>query len=102
MSLSPSPETIAKLREGLPEMPADRRARFVSDYGLSDYDARILIADRAVADFFRWCDTRRVRSLEQISPTIVAGYIERRGADLAKPSVKQHLAAIRMLFDWLA
>jgi aspartyl-tRNA(Asn)/glutamyl-tRNA(Gln) amidotransferase subunit B len=43
---------IAKLREGLPEMPADRRARFVSDYGLSDYDARILIADRAVADYF--------------------------------------------------
>ena len=52
VSLSPSPEMIAKLREGLPEMPADRRARFVSDYGLSDYDARILIADRAVAEYF--------------------------------------------------
>jgi aspartyl-tRNA(Asn)/glutamyl-tRNA(Gln) amidotransferase subunit B len=52
VSLSPSPEMIAKLREGLPEMPADRRARFVSDYGLSDYDARILIADRAVADYY--------------------------------------------------
>ena len=47
-----SPEMIAKLREALPEMPADRRARFVSDYGLSDYDARILIADRAVADYY--------------------------------------------------
>ena len=54
---------------------------------------------RAVSDFFRWCEARRVRSLEQITPTVVAGYIERRGADLAKPSVKQHLAAIRMLFD---
>lgn len=56
---------------------------------------------RAVSDFFRWCETRRVRSLEQITPTVVAGYIERRGTDPAKPSVKQHLAAIRMLFDWL-
>ncbi|HVD31112.1 MAG TPA: Asp-tRNA(Asn)/Glu-tRNA(Gln) amidotransferase subunit GatB, partial [Methylomirabilota bacterium] len=52
VSLSPSPEMIAKLREGLPEMPADRRARFVSAYGLSDYDARILVADRAVANYY--------------------------------------------------
>jgi aspartyl-tRNA(Asn)/glutamyl-tRNA(Gln) amidotransferase subunit B len=52
VSLSPSPEMIAKLRDALPEMPADRRARFVSDYGLSEYDARILIADRAVADYY--------------------------------------------------
>jgi aspartyl-tRNA(Asn)/glutamyl-tRNA(Gln) amidotransferase subunit B len=52
VSLSPSREMIAKLREGLPEMPADRRARFMSKYGLSDYDARILVADRAVADYF--------------------------------------------------
>jgi len=33
-------------------MPAERRARFVSDFGLSDYDARILVADRAVADYY--------------------------------------------------
>jgi aspartyl-tRNA(Asn)/glutamyl-tRNA(Gln) amidotransferase subunit B len=52
VSLSPSPETIAKLRDGLPEMPVERRSRFVSDYGLSDYDAGILIADRAVADYY--------------------------------------------------
>ncbi len=52
VSLSPSPEMIAKLRDALPEMPAERRARFVSDYGLSDYDARILVSDRAVADYY--------------------------------------------------
>ena len=52
VSLSPSPEMIARLRDALPEMPAERRARFVSDYGLSDYDARILVADRAVADYY--------------------------------------------------
>jgi aspartyl-tRNA(Asn)/glutamyl-tRNA(Gln) amidotransferase subunit B len=52
VSLSPSPEMIAKLRDALPEMPADRRTRFISDYGLSDYDARILVADRAVADYY--------------------------------------------------
>ena len=52
VSLSPSPGIIAKLREALPEMPAERRARFVSAFGLSDDDARILVADRAVADYY--------------------------------------------------
>jgi aspartyl-tRNA(Asn)/glutamyl-tRNA(Gln) amidotransferase subunit B len=52
VSLAPSPETVAKLRDALPEMPAARRARFVSDFGLSEYDARILVADRAVADYY--------------------------------------------------
>jgi aspartyl-tRNA(Asn)/glutamyl-tRNA(Gln) amidotransferase subunit B len=52
VALSPSPAMIAKLREGLPEMPAERRARFVSAYGLSDYDARILVSDQAVAGYY--------------------------------------------------
>jgi site-specific recombinase XerD len=56
---------------------------------------------RAVTDFFGWCESRRVRSLEQIHPTLIAAYVEQRGETLAKPSVKQHLAVVRMLFDWL-
>lgn len=52
VALSPPAEMIAKLRDALPEMPAERRARFISDYGLSDYDARILVADRAVAEYY--------------------------------------------------
>jgi site-specific recombinase XerD len=56
---------------------------------------------RATADFFRWCEARRIHELQHISPSIVAAYIEHRQATDAKPSVKQYLAAIRMLFDWL-
>jgi aspartyl-tRNA(Asn)/glutamyl-tRNA(Gln) amidotransferase subunit B len=52
VSLAPSSETVAKLRQALPEMPAERRARFVSAYRLSDYDARILVSDRALADYY--------------------------------------------------
>jgi site-specific recombinase XerD len=36
-----------------------------------------------------------------IEPLHVAAYIEALGKDFEKPTVKQHLAAIRMLFDWL-
>jgi hypothetical protein len=56
---------------------------------------------RGVGDFFRWCDARRIREIGQIIPTIVAAYIEQRGQTHSKPSVKQELAAVRMLFDWL-
>jgi site-specific recombinase XerD len=55
---------------------------------------------RACLDFFRWCESGGL-ALDDIGPVHVAVYIERLGKDLARPSVKQHLAAIRMLFDWL-
>jgi len=70
VSLSPSPEMIAKLRERLPEMPAERRARFVADYGLSDYDARILVADRAVAEYYE----AAVRA-EPGEPKLIANWV---------------------------
>jgi integrase/recombinase XerD len=54
----------------------------------------------AVTRFAGWCDDRRL-SLDRIEPVHVAAYIEQLGASRSKPTVKQHLAAIRMLFDWL-
>jgi integrase/recombinase XerD len=53
----------------------------------------------AVCQFSEWCEVRGLRDLAQVKPFHVAGYIE--GLALPKPSVKQHLAALRMLFDWL-
>jgi len=52
VSLVPDRRMVERIRSMLPEMPDDRRARFTARYGLSDYDARILVADRALADFF--------------------------------------------------
>ncbi len=43
---------VAALRKDLPELPDDKRARLISDMGLSAYDASILVADKAVADYF--------------------------------------------------
>src|SRR4051812_40124733 len=55
---------------------------------------------RACTDFFSWCQSRELQ-LEQIGPMHVAAYIELIMKTHSKPTVKQHLAAIRMLFDWL-
>lgn len=43
---------IERIRAALPELPAARRARFVDILGLSDYDAGVLVADRALANYF--------------------------------------------------
>src|SRR6266446_6958783 len=56
---------------------------------------------RAVLQFFAWCDQHQLGQLVDIEPLHVAAYIEGLQQAFAKPSVKQHLAAIRMLFDWL-
>jgi site-specific recombinase XerD len=56
---------------------------------------------RDVCAFFQWCERRKIRGLADIRSHHVAGYVERLGNTHAPPSVKQHLAAIRMLFDWL-
>ncbi len=56
---------------------------------------------RAVADFFGWCERHGVGPLALIQPVHVAAYVEALQRRCAAPTVKQHLAAIRMLFDWL-
>jgi integrase/recombinase XerD len=54
---------------------------------------------RAVTDFFAWLDAAGIVALVDIEPLHVAAYIEALQERMAKPTVKQHLAA--MLFDWL-
>jgi site-specific recombinase XerD len=53
----------------------------------------------AVTEFFAWCEARGVLELNQVKPVLIAAYIEQHQG--SAPTVKQHLAAIRMLFDWL-
>jgi integrase/recombinase XerD len=54
----------------------------------------------AVSQFSSWCESHRL-ALEQVQPIHVGAYIEQLGKSMSRPSVKQHLAALRMLFDWL-
>jgi len=56
---------------------------------------------RAAVQFAIWCEQEDLRELADIEPVHIAAYIEVLQKRLAAPSVKQNLAAIRMLFDWL-
>src|SRR3984957_3163988 len=62
---------------------------------------------KAACRFSDWCEGKGLPNLADVKPLHVAAYIESlavakpEGPALAKPTVKQHLAALRMLFDWL-
>jgi aspartyl-tRNA(Asn)/glutamyl-tRNA(Gln) amidotransferase subunit B len=64
-------EWIEAIRKELPELPAAKYERFVRQYDLSEYDAGVLVAEPAVADFFE----ATVRAAEQAGPKIVANWI---------------------------
>jgi site-specific recombinase XerD len=55
----------------------------------------------AARRFARWCESHGLGDLRQVLPLHVAAYIEEMQRTQSRPSVKQHLAAIRMLMDWL-
>jgi len=48
----PDRQWVDEMRKELPELPEKRRRRFISDYGLPEYDAGVLTAERTVADFY--------------------------------------------------
>jgi aspartyl-tRNA(Asn)/glutamyl-tRNA(Gln) amidotransferase subunit B len=50
---------VAELKAGLPELPDAKRKRFIGDYGLTPYDAGVLVAEKASAAFFETVATGR-------------------------------------------
>lgn len=52
LPLEVNEEWLESIRSSMPAMPADLRRRFVSEYGLREYDAQVLTASRELADYF--------------------------------------------------
>lgn len=90
----PIPAVIA--REG--EQAAKRFIEFFTA-NIRNPNTRAAYA-RAVWQFLDWTEERRL-PLQHLNPIFVSAYIEGIQSHLSPPSVKQHLAAIRMLFDYL-
>src|ERR1039457_5739461 len=55
----------------------------------------------ATRRFAEWCDARGIGRLADVHPFHVATFIKELQREFKPPTVKQHLAALRMLFDWL-
>ena len=87
-------------RRSLPDLPSRRDGsgsssppRFPNDNTRKAYFC-------AIRRFDAWCTARNLPLL-RLQPIVIAAYIKELQASLSVPSVKQHLAAIRMLFDYL-
>jgi site-specific recombinase XerD len=111
--------TTSTLRSALavPSMIAnagDRASRRFLDFFAAsiENDNTRMAYYRAVCSFFAWLEQHGIDELPDIEPFHVAAYLKAlkvsepgdrtvRLRAAAKPTVKQHLAAIRMLFDWL-
>jgi aspartyl-tRNA(Asn)/glutamyl-tRNA(Gln) amidotransferase subunit B len=84
-----SDQRLEAIRAEIPELPASRRARFVADYGLRDYDAGVLTATRALADYYE--TAARVSNDPKTSANWVmgdlAGALKAEGKDIVDSPV---------------
>jgi aspartyl-tRNA(Asn)/glutamyl-tRNA(Gln) amidotransferase subunit B len=86
VALAPDRAMVERIRAALPEMPGDRRARFVVDYGLSDYDARVLVSDRALADWFEAAVTAAPAQAKRVANWVTGellGHLKASGQPIA-------------------
>ncbi|WP_236870533.1 Asp-tRNA(Asn)/Glu-tRNA(Gln) amidotransferase subunit GatB [Candidatus Bandiella numerosa] len=63
-----SSEYINDIRNNLPELPEDKKKRYIKEYGITEYDSEVLTADKKVAEFFE-------KIAKKIEPKLAANWI---------------------------
>jgi aspartyl-tRNA(Asn)/glutamyl-tRNA(Gln) amidotransferase subunit B len=86
----------AEIRRGLPELPEARRARFVAEYGVTEYDAGVLTSSRELADQFESAaraakNPKRVANLVQSE---LMGRLKARGLEIAQSPISMRGVAL--------
>lgn len=99
--LAPSASAM-RLPQLIAEAASDTQRRFLEFFAVTIRNANTRRAYmRAVADFLEWVAQRGVTALHAVQPLHVAAWVEDSARTLSAPTVKQRLAAVRHLFDWL-
>jgi aspartyl-tRNA(Asn)/glutamyl-tRNA(Gln) amidotransferase subunit B len=96
LPLEVTAEEVEALERALPELPDDKKARFMRQYGLSSYDCDVLVAERASADYFEAVATGRdAKAAANWVINELAGRLNREGKDIAaSPISAEQLGAI--------
>jgi aspartyl-tRNA(Asn)/glutamyl-tRNA(Gln) amidotransferase subunit B len=88
LPLELAPEEIEELARALPELPDEKKARFMRDYGLLAYDADVLVAERETADFFEAVGKGRdAKTAANWVINELFGRLNRQGKDIASSPV---------------
>jgi aspartyl-tRNA(Asn)/glutamyl-tRNA(Gln) amidotransferase subunit B len=94
-------EEIEQLRRALPELPDEKKARFMRDFGLSSYDADVLVAERAAADYFETvANGRDAKAAANWVINELTGRLNREGKDIATSPVST--AQLGAILDLIA
>jgi aspartyl-tRNA(Asn)/glutamyl-tRNA(Gln) amidotransferase subunit B len=92
------PEYLEDLRRSLPELPEAKKARFMRDYGLPAYDAAVLTAERALADYYEAVVASSAADPKLCANWVITdllGGLNKLGCDLAaSPVSAQALAGL--------
>jgi len=79
---------VEDLRARLPELPDEKKARFAGAYGLSGYDAGVLVAEREMADFFEAvAEGRDAKAAANWVINELAGRLNKEGKEIASSPV---------------
>ena len=81
---------VETLRKALPELPDEKRGRLITDYGLSPYDASVLVADKAIADYYEAVVGKKGRDGKQAANWIIndlLGALNKADQDISEAPV---------------
>ncbi len=90
-----SPGLVSRLRGDLPEMPKARRERLVKEYGITDYDAKVLCLEKDFADYFEAC-ARHCKSAKRCANlmiTILSEKLNEMGIEISQLRVSPNSLA---------
>ncbi|WP_416898714.1 MAG: Asp-tRNA(Asn)/Glu-tRNA(Gln) amidotransferase subunit GatB [Minwuia sp.] len=89
LPLELDPEWVERVRAALPELPDAKKVRFMSEYGLSEYDARTLTSERPSADYYEAVAKGRDAKLaSNWVTTDLFGFLNRTGHDITDSPIK--------------
>jgi aspartyl-tRNA(Asn)/glutamyl-tRNA(Gln) amidotransferase subunit B len=93
---------IEKIKDGMPELPEARIQRFIASYALPQYDAKVLVSDKALADFFERC-VKLYNKPKEISNWMMSDllrYLYENNLELSESKITpEHLVEMIKLID---
>ena len=89
-------EFVDGIRASLPELPDPKKDRFIKEYGLTPYDAGVLVAERETAEFFETvCKGRDAKDAVKLVTGDFFAMLNRRGDTIAQSPIKaEHLGKL--------
>ena len=82
------PGWVAKLKQALPELPAEKKQRFIKQFGLSEKETKLIIVDRLISEYFENVMTETSSWVEELKQT-------------EKVSDEGYLKIVKLVFNWI-